>query len=90
MPIDLKNMRRPFADKDIPEHGQLGVYQLLIRAGGLEPTDADDAEAVGDREPVEVGGAALVQLRVDASREWPSPRSSSRPRSGPRTRRGSR
>ena len=53
VPIDLKNMRNPVPTKDVPEHGQLGVYQLLLRAGGL-----------GDG-PVPVGGAALVQLRVD-------------------------
>jgi superfamily I DNA/RNA helicase/RecB family exonuclease len=53
VPIDLKNMRNAVPAKDIPEHGQLGVYQLLLREGGL-----------GDG-PAEVGGAALVQLRVD-------------------------
>jgi RecB family exonuclease len=74
VPIDLKNMRTPFADKDIPEHGQLGVYQLLIRAGGLEPPDPEAAEAVGPRSRVEVGGAALVQLRVDASKDVAQPK----------------
>jgi RecB family exonuclease len=53
VPIDLKNMRNPVPAKDVPEHGQLGVYQLLLREGGL-----------GDG-PAPVGGAALVQLRVD-------------------------
>ena len=48
VPIDLKNMRSAVPAKDVPEHGQLGVYQLLLREGG-DP----------------VGGAALVQLRVD-------------------------
>jgi superfamily I DNA/RNA helicase/RecB family exonuclease len=65
VPIDLKNMRRPVADKDIPEHGQLGVYQLLLRAGGLRDDD-------GEPMPVEVGGAALVQLRVDAAKASPN------------------
>jgi RecB family exonuclease len=66
VPIDLKNMRYPVAQKDIPEHGQLGVYQLLLREGGLEiaaPDRADEPAAA-----VEVGGAALVQLRVDAAK----------------------
>ncbi len=52
--IDLKNMRNPVPDKEIPDHGQLGVYQLLLR---------EDADVTGD-----VGGAALVQLRVDAAK----------------------
>ena len=65
VPIDLKNMRYPVAQKDIPEHGQLGVYQLLLREGGMA-----DGEAGADAAPraVEVGGAALVQLRVDAGK----------------------
>ena len=54
-PIDLKNMRGGVREKDIPEHGQLGVYQLIIREGGLD----------GEPAP-EVGGAALVQLRIPA------------------------
>ncbi len=65
VPIDLKNMRRAVPDGEIPEHGQLGVYQLLLRAGGLQ-----DAE--GEPAPADVGGAALVQLRVDASKSSPA------------------
>ena len=69
VPIDLKNMRRPVPPKDIPEHGQLGVYQLLLREGGLGTTadvGPDQPDGRGeDTVPVEVGGAALVQLRVD-------------------------
>ncbi|HBJ72676.1 MAG TPA: DNA helicase UvrD [Actinobacteria bacterium] len=34
--IDLKNMKRPPADKDVPEHAQLGMYQLLLRENGAE------------------------------------------------------
>jgi RecB family exonuclease len=73
VPIDLKNMRRGVPDADIPEHGQLGVYQLLLREGGLaidrgEGTEAEGAEAEGADDPVAVGGAALVQLRVSASK----------------------
>ncbi len=71
VPIDLKNMRRPVPPKEIPEHGQLGVYQLLLREGGLtaaaDSVDGGAAERA-DAAPVEVGGAALVQLRVDAGK----------------------
>ena len=49
--IDLKNMKSAPSGTSIPEHAQLGVYQLLLRETMGEP-----------------GGAALVQLRVDASR----------------------
>jgi RecB family exonuclease len=45
--IDLKNMKRAVPNTQVPEHGQLGVYQLLLREDGP------------------VGGAALVQLRVN-------------------------
>jgi ATP-dependent exoDNAse (exonuclease V) beta subunit len=72
VPIDLKNMRRPFADKEIPEHGQLGVYQLLIREGGL--ADGGRGEADPPAEQVPVGGAALVQLRVDAAKDSTDPK----------------
>jgi RecB family exonuclease len=64
VPIDLKNMRNPVPTKDVAQHGQLGVYQLLLREGGAAGSDTDDAPAP----PVEVGGAALVQLRVDESK----------------------
>jgi RecB family exonuclease len=65
VPIDLKNMRRGVADSDIPEHGQLGVYQLILREGGLPE--------LGEP-PISVGGAALVQLRVPAAKESPDPK----------------
>ena len=68
VPIDLKNMKRAVPANEIPEHGQLGVYQLLLREGGLAAADADlDTDASGPV-PAEVGGAALVQLRVDEGR----------------------
>ena len=66
VPIDLKNMRYPVAQKDIPEHGQLGVYQLLLREGGMATADPERADEPAAA--VEVGGAALVQLRVDAGK----------------------
>lgn len=67
VPIDLKNMRTPPRDTDIPEHGQLGVYQLLVQDGGWTP--ADDRPI---SRPIRSGGAALVQLRADTSKTDPS------------------
>ena len=61
VPIDLKNMRRGVPEADVPEHGQLGVYQLILREGGLSQVDEPDR-------PVDVGGAALVQLRLPESK----------------------
>ena len=60
--IDLKNMRNAVSRRDVDEHGQLGVYQLLLRQGEL-PDEVDAGEA-----PRSVGGAALVQLRIDEGR----------------------
>jgi superfamily I DNA/RNA helicase/RecB family exonuclease len=72
VPIDLKNMRYPVPQKDIPQHGQLGVYQLLLREGGME---VPDVQTEGQAEPaVVVGGAALVQLRVDAGKGSSEPK----------------
>ncbi|MBK9737955.1 MAG: ATP-dependent helicase [Actinobacteria bacterium] len=73
VPIDLKNMRRGVPDAEIPEHGQLGVYQLLLReSGALGRTEGDAlGGAQGDAldgPRVDVGGAALVQLRVPAGK----------------------
>ena len=52
VPIDLKNMKNPPPDSKVPEHGQLGVYQLLVE----RDPPASEGAAVS-------GGAALVQLR---------------------------
>ncbi len=60
--IDLKNMRTAVPTAEIAEHGQLGIYQLLLQRG--ETADATDLPPL----PREVGGAALVQLRLDAGR----------------------
>jgi superfamily I DNA/RNA helicase/RecB family exonuclease len=50
--IDLKNVKSPPANSEIPEFGQLGVYQVLLQ----------------DQQPeLPAGGAALVQLRVDTA-----------------------
>jgi RecB family exonuclease len=61
VPIDLKNMKSKVRSDDVPRHGQLGVYQLIVREGGLAPEEPVEA-------PVPVGGAALVQLRIPAGR----------------------
>ena len=63
VPIDLKNMRTAPPDRSIPDHGQLGVYQLLVREGGL----ASEPDA-------SVGGAALVQLRVGVAMSVDEPK----------------
>lgn len=59
--IDLKNMKRPVPGKEVPEHGQLGVYQLLLQRAELPDEVSDQAS------PRPVGGAALVQLLVDGA-----------------------
>ncbi len=57
--IDLKNMKTAVPTGKIPEHGQLGVYQLLLK------------ERQSSKE-VEPGiGAALVQLRVEDTAGMP-------------------
>src|SRR5207342_3489428 len=43
----LKNMRTPPGGAEVASHGQLGVYQLLVR----------------ENESTPMGGAELVQLR---------------------------
>ena len=60
--IDFKNVKNPPSKAEITENGQLGIYQLLLR-------DQQDFEVTADfsqQETIPVG-AALVQLRVDAS-----------------------
>lgn len=54
--IDFKNMRDPVPNSKIPEHGQLGIYQLLLRERQSVETQ---------RAPEDSIGAALVQLRVE-------------------------
>ena len=72
--IDLKNMRRGVPDKDIPEHGQLGVYQLILRHGGIPAEGSDEVGHLPDVAPVDVGGAALVQLRMPAQKDAVDPK----------------
>ncbi|MFT4008445.1 MAG: ATP-dependent DNA helicase [Nocardioidaceae bacterium] len=56
--IDFKTGKYPPASADIPEHAQLGVYQLAVEAGA--------ADALLGR-PGVPGGAELVQLRHGAA-----------------------
>ena len=60
VPIDLKNMRTPPPDSHVPEHGQLGVYQLLVERN--PPNEEENAVS---------GGAALVQLRAGTADGFP-------------------
>jgi superfamily I DNA/RNA helicase len=60
VPIDLKNMKNPPPDTKVPEHGQLGVYQLLV--------ERDPPAMEG---PAVSGGAALVQLREGTADGFP-------------------
>lgn len=57
--IDLKNMKTAVPTSKIPDHGQLGVYQLLLQdrqpVAEIEQLPTDDQSI----------GAALVQLRVE-------------------------
>jgi len=62
--IDFKTSSSSPTKKETQEHGQLGVYQLLLR----------DAYEAADGAHHDVGGAALVQLRMDAGAKDPGPK----------------
>jgi RecB family exonuclease len=62
--IDFKTSSSSPTKKETEEHGQLGVYQLLLR----------DAYEASDGAHHDVGGAALVQLRMDAGANDPGPK----------------
>jgi hypothetical protein len=53
--------------REIDEHGQLGLYQVLLR-------ESPDAPAADD-----VAGAALIQLRKDAGADDPGPKAQVQP-----------
>jgi RecB family exonuclease len=80
--IDLKTMRTPPTDKDVPDHGQLGIYQLLLardpraaERARIESIEPESVETVSvDPGPVQPGGAALVQLRVGAPKDEQAPK----------------
>ena len=58
--IDFKNMKSPPTKASMAQNGQLGIYQLLLR-------DHQVVELDPEREDPPLG-AALVQLRVDATK----------------------
>ena len=59
--IDLKTSKYPPADKDLPQHAQLGLYQYAVDNGAVDELLADHPERPAG--PVRAGGAELVQLR---------------------------
>ena len=61
--IDLKSTRTKPSGAELAEHGQLGLYQLMIRSGAYS-ADAESAP----------GGAALVQLRMNESKKDDGPK----------------
>jgi superfamily I DNA/RNA helicase len=71
--IDLKNMRNQVSPGKIPEHGQLGVYQLLLKDRQPEILKATHADRDSDTpDPI---GAALIQLRVEDKTGMPKTQS---------------
>lgn len=63
VPIDLKSTRSAPSGPKLAEHGQLGLYQLMVRSGAF----SEDPEATP-------GGAALVQLRMDHGKKDDGPK----------------
>jgi superfamily I DNA/RNA helicase/RecB family exonuclease len=65
--IDLKNMKTAVPTTKIPEHGQLGVYQLLLQDRQPDAVTEEHAEQHAEEHttPDQSIGAALVQLRVE-------------------------
>lgn len=64
---DLKTGKNKLALQDLPQHPQMGVYQVAVREGALDSVPPDlrasvGLPAVGDAPPV--GGAELVLLRL--------------------------
>ena len=57
--VDFKTSATIPTKQEVSEHGQLGIYQLLLREDSAAPA---------------VGGAALVQLRKDASAKDEGPK----------------
>ncbi|WP_443035274.1 ATP-dependent helicase [Streptomyces sp. BE20] len=55
--VDFKTGKEAPTDKSLPDHKQLAVYQLAVRAGALNELPGFDGRAP------EAGGAELVQLR---------------------------
>ncbi|MFE7526818.1 ATP-dependent helicase [Kitasatospora sp. NPDC057542] len=60
--VDFKTGKQIPADKSLPEHKQLAVYQLAVRAGALNELPGFTAH------PPDTGGAELVHLREPAAK----------------------
>ncbi|MFJ9696563.1 ATP-dependent helicase [Kitasatospora sp. NPDC101183] len=60
--VDFKTGKQIPTDKSLPEHKQLAVYQLAVRAGALNELPGFDGG------PPAVGGAELVHLREAAAK----------------------
>jgi RecB family exonuclease len=69
--IDLKSTRTKPSGPELAEHGQLGLYQLMIRSGAYSADPDVDTIADSDETP---GGAALVQLRMNESKKDHGPK----------------
>ncbi|OIV36932.1 DNA helicase UvrD [Mangrovactinospora gilvigrisea] len=63
--VDFKTGRNAPSGPQVAEHPQLAVYQLAVREGAVDDLPAF---AAGRPEP---GGAELVQLRKEASKQHP-------------------
>ncbi|MEV7357588.1 ATP-dependent DNA helicase [Kitasatospora sp. NPDC091276] len=60
--VDFKTGKQIPTDRSLPEHKQLAVYQLAVRAGAL-----NELPGFADRPPA-TGGAELVHLREPAGK----------------------
>ncbi|WP_031070833.1 ATP-dependent helicase [Streptomyces sp. NRRL WC-3742] len=60
--VDFKTGKQIPSDKSLPDHKQLAVYQLAVRAGALNELPGFDAR------PPAAGGAELVHLREAAAK----------------------
>ncbi|MBV2152123.1 ATP-dependent DNA helicase [Kitasatospora sp. SUK 42] len=63
--VDFKTGKQIPTDKSLPEHKQLAVYQLAVRAGALNDLPGFDEH------PPATGGAELVHLREAAAKADP-------------------
>jgi superfamily I DNA/RNA helicase/RecB family exonuclease len=70
--IDFKTARTPPSGPAVESDSQLGTYQLAVQHGALGDLVAEP----------DVGGAALVQLRIDASGDPGRPRMQEQPALG--------
>ena len=64
---DLKTQKSKLSAAELPEHPQMGVYQVAVREGALDSLPADVRAAAGLPEPgaaLTVAGAELVLLRL--------------------------